>query len=284
VYLDRPYYLAPVNKGAKVYALLREILAKNQKAGIAKVVIHTRQHLAVVMACGRALILNLMRWEDELRSTEDLNLPEKGVKANNLSAKEIEMAEQLVENMTGNWQPQNFTDSFREQILQLVKEKYEAGDTHAVAGAEALEDEAPSAKIYDLTEMLQRSLNKDGARPGKSTEEETPTPRKASKQPAAKTQSKADKPAKKQPARKSPARKASTNTSAAAPRKTAKTATKPPGKAAKQPAAKGPAKTSVKKTAAQKTAAQNTTAKKTAAKKTAAKPGSTQHKSRAKAA
>src|SRR5690606_24999909 len=105
VYLDRPYYLAPVNKGAKVYALLREILAKNQKAGIAKVVIHTRQHLAVVMACGRALILNLMRWEDELRSTEDLNLPEKGVKANNLSAKEIEMAEQQEENMTGNWQP-----------------------------------------------------------------------------------------------------------------------------------------------------------------------------------
>ncbi|NYT81781.1 Ku protein [Alcaligenaceae bacterium] len=164
-YLERPYYLAPVNKGAKVYALLREVLAKNDKAGIAKVVIHTRQHLAIVMACGRALILNLMRWESELRGTEDLNLPEKGIKANGLSPKELAMAEQLVSNMSGTWAPTDFSDSFREQILLLVKEKLEAGDIHAVASAESSEETAPSARIYDLTEMLQRSLNKGtGAR------------------------------------------------------------------------------------------------------------------------
>lgn len=160
VYLDRPYYLSPINRGAKVYALLREVLLKSGKAGIAKVVIQTRQHLALVMACGPALILNLLRWKNEIRPWQDLDLPVKGKAKAGLSEKEMKMGLQLVNDMTATWKPEQFTDSFREQIMQLIKEKVDAGDTETVSQPEDHEPAGTGAKILDLTEMLQRSLGK----------------------------------------------------------------------------------------------------------------------------
>jgi len=172
VYLERPYYISPINKGAKVYALLREVLRKTNKVGIAKVVIQTKQHLAVLMPCGPALILNLLRWGDEIRSWDQLNLPTEGTASTGLTEKEMAMGEQLVKDMTGKWKPEAFTDSFKEQILQLVKEKVEAGDTETVTRPEAEEGETGGAKIYDLTEMLQRSLNKGTRTPAKESDDE----------------------------------------------------------------------------------------------------------------
>ncbi len=160
VYLERPYYISPINKGAKVYALLREVLHKTKKAGIAKVVIQTKQHLAVLMPCGPALILNLLRWNEEIRTWDELNLPAEGMKSTGLTEKEMAMGEQLVADMSTKWNPGDFTDSFKEQILQLVKEKIEAGKTESVTQLEEDETETAGAKIYDLTELLQRSLNK----------------------------------------------------------------------------------------------------------------------------
>ncbi|HWU97254.1 MAG TPA: Ku protein [Oxalicibacterium sp.] len=170
LYLERPYYIAPINKGAKVYALLREILNRSGKVGIAKVVIQTRQHLAVLIPAGPALVLNLLRWGDEIRTWEELDLPKEGVKAAGLSDKEIKMGEQLVDDMSDEWNPGAFTDSFKEQILHLVEEKIKAGDTESVTQIEPQES-GESAKIYDLTEMLQRSL-KGGKNKGKATEAE----------------------------------------------------------------------------------------------------------------
>lgn len=160
IYLERPYYISPINKGAKVYALLREVLHKTKKAGIAKVVIQTKQHLAILMACGPALILNLIRWDEEIRGWDELNLPAEGTKSTGLTQKELTMGEQLIDDMSAKWAPEKFTDSFREQILQLVKEKAEAGKTQSVTQPEEEEAESGGAKIYDLTEMLQRSLKK----------------------------------------------------------------------------------------------------------------------------
>lgn len=165
IYLDRPYYVAPINKGAKVYALLREILHKTGKAGIARVVIQTKQHLAALIPSGPVLVLNLLRWQDEIRAFEDLALPPAGIKAANLTEKEMKMGEQLVADMSTEWQPQAFKDSFKEQILALVKEKVKAGKTETVTPIEAVESGAPSATIYDLTELLQRSLKGKGAKP-----------------------------------------------------------------------------------------------------------------------
>lgn len=176
VYLERPYYISPINKGAKVYALLREVLHKTKKVGIAKVVIQTKQHLAVLMPCGPALILNLLRWTDEIRTWDELNLPAEGMKSTGLTAKEMAMGEQLVADMSTKWAPEAFTDSFKAQILQLVKEKIEAGKTESVTQPEEEEAESTGAKIYDLTELLQRSLNK-----GTKTAKAKPTTTRASK-------------------------------------------------------------------------------------------------------
>ena len=163
IYLERPYYVAPINKGAKVYALLREILLKNKKAAIARVVIQTKQHLAALIPSGPMLVLYLLRWGDEIRSYEDLALPEEGIKAAGLTDKEIKMGELLVEDMSAEWNPEAYRDSFKEQILDLVEQKAKAGETASVTPIEPQEQTSGSATIYDLTELLQRSLNKGGA-------------------------------------------------------------------------------------------------------------------------
>ena len=184
IYLDRPYFVSPINKGAKVYALLREVLHKTGKAGIARVVIQTKQHLAALIPVGPLLVLNLLRWGDEIRSFKELALPPAGVKAANLSDKEMKMGEQLVQDMSGEWNPDEFTDSFKEQIMKLVKEKVKAGKTESVTPLEPMETTGPSATIYDLTELLQRSLNKGkpaakSATPAKiaSSKTKVPAPR-----------------------------------------------------------------------------------------------------------
>lgn len=189
VYLERPYYVSPINRGEKVYALLREVLHKTHKAGIAKVVIQTKQHLAVLIPCGPAMILNLLRWGDEVRSWDELNLPKEGVKEAGLTEREMKMGEQLVEDMSAKWNPGEFTDSFKEQILQLVEEKVKAGETETVTQLEPTE-EGESAKIYDLTELLQRSLKGKKAAP----EEEAPKKEPAKPRSSARTADK--KPAK----------------------------------------------------------------------------------------
>lgn len=162
MYLERPYYVSPINQGAKVYALLREVLLKTGKVGVAKVVIQTKQHLAVLMPCGPALVLDLLRWGDEVRSWDELDLPAEGAKAAGLSDKEMKMGEQLVMDMSSKWNPADFTDSFKEQILHLVEEKIKAGQTESVTPIEQVETAESGARIYDLSEMLQRSLNNLG--------------------------------------------------------------------------------------------------------------------------
>ena len=162
IYLERPYYVSPINKGAKVYALLREILIKNRKAAIARVVIQTKQHLAALMPSGPMLTLYLLRWGDEIRTFEELPLPAEGIKASGLTDKEIKMGELLVADMSAEWDPQTYHDSFKQQILDLVQKKIKAGQTESVTPIEPQEPTGPSATIYDLTELLQRSLNKGG--------------------------------------------------------------------------------------------------------------------------
>jgi DNA end-binding protein Ku len=186
VYLERPYYVAPINKGQKVYALLRDTLLKTQRVGIARVIIQTKQHLAVLVPSGPALILNLLRWGADIRSLEELNLPPVGAKAAGLSDKELAMARQLVDDMTDKWKPDQFTDSFKDDIMALVKRKAKEGKLESVVQPE--EGEEPQArsgaKIIDLTELLQRSLRKGGSEAPKA--KAAPKTRASAKTPARK--------------------------------------------------------------------------------------------------
>jgi DNA end-binding protein Ku len=157
VYLERPYYVAPINKGQKVYALLRDTLAKTGKIGIAKVVIQTKQHLAALIPSGDVLVLNLMRWGDDVKSLEGLDLPKAGAKGMAPSASELKMAKMLVEDMSGKWDPEEFKDEFKAAVMDLVARKVKAGKTETVVEPQ---EEAPeyADNVIDLTELLQRSL------------------------------------------------------------------------------------------------------------------------------
>jgi len=159
VYLERPYYVAPINKGQKVYALLRDTLVKTGKIGIAKVVIQTKQHLAALVPSGDALVLNLLRWGDEVRDTDGLDLPASGGKGSSNSAAEMKMAKQLVDDMTEAWNPDDFQNEFKQTVMGLVEKKVKAGKTETVFEPEE-ESPASGSNILDLTELLARSLAK----------------------------------------------------------------------------------------------------------------------------
>ncbi|MDB5774229.1 MAG: ligD [Herbaspirillum sp.] len=205
IYLERPYYIAPINKADKVYTLLREVLRKTGKVGVAKVVIQTKQHLALLATVGPALVLDLLRWGDEVRTWDELNLPAEGSKAPPLSAREMQMGEQLVNELSGKWRPDDFTDTFKDQILALVDQKVKEGDITAVAEPEETQGATGGANIYDLTEMLQRSLGKRA--PGAGSAAAKPaSSRAAASKPA---EGKADK---KPPAGKKPASGAAAKT------------------------------------------------------------------------
>jgi len=169
VYLERPYYVAPINKGQKVYALLRDTLLKTGRVGIARVVIQTKQHLAVLVPAGPGLVLNLMRWGADIRSWEGLNLPAEGAKATGLTEKELAMAKQLVDDMTSKWKPENFRDSFKDEIMALVEKKVKAGKTETVLQPQEEEPGRGGAQIIDLTELLQRSLRGKGGSAAKTS-------------------------------------------------------------------------------------------------------------------
>jgi DNA end-binding protein Ku len=122
--------------GRRAYALLREVMSRTGKMGIAKVVIRTREHLAAVFAEGPVLICNVLRFAHELRDPKQLDIPELDSKRLGISEREVKMAQQLVEAMTGEWNPQKYRDEYREDLLALIDKKVKTGRTKAVRPAE----------------------------------------------------------------------------------------------------------------------------------------------------
>lgn len=157
VNIDTPYYLAPQKRGEKVYALLRQTLVDTGKVALAHVVIRTTQHLAAVMPVESALVLVLLRWPAEVRSLDTLELTE-AVTEVTLNKSERDMAKRLVKDMSADWQPEEYVDTFQDQIMQLVETKARDGKIENVE-TPGDADEQKSADVIDLTELLKRSLN-----------------------------------------------------------------------------------------------------------------------------
>ena len=188
--LERPYSLAPIGKGEKVYVLLREAMREAGVIGIARVVMHTKEHLAALVPAGPALMLNTLRWNHELLGVDDLNLPGEG--RGQIKAPEMKMARQLIDEMVKPWKPEEYTDTFAEAIGRLVKDKLDAGDT---AEVRALEDEPAASRgsnVVDLTQLLAQSLRKNTAAPARKAAAKTSAkaPAKAAAKPAAKAAAK----------------------------------------------------------------------------------------------
>ncbi len=193
ILLEKPYYLEPTGKGEKVYALLREAMQAAGVIGIARVVMHTKEHLAALIPSGAALVLNTLRWATEIRPLDELKLPAAGSAAAGLKPMELKMAAQLIADMTAPWKAQAYADQFGVAIQALVDKKLAAGDTATVTPIE--QDTAPAglSNVVDLTELLARSLAKRGpevaAKPAASAAKRAPAkpapPPKAAAKPAA---------------------------------------------------------------------------------------------------
>jgi DNA end-binding protein Ku len=173
-YFETPYFLSPGKGGAKVYALLREALKSTKKAAIATFVMRGRQHLAMLHPGGKAIMLDTLRFHEEIRDPDDLDLPDKA----GINAKELAMAERLIEEMSGKWDPSQFTDTYRKDLLARIKEKIKNKETHKLTAAEKTREPRKSAQVIDLMEVLKRSLEEGkGARRATSSSKRS-APRK----------------------------------------------------------------------------------------------------------
>ena len=205
--IDTPYYLSPDKRGEKVYALLRETLIDTKKVALAYVILHTRQHLAALIPIESALVLVLLRWPAEVRSLDELALTKATTDAS-LTKSEIDMAKRLVSDMTGEWEPDKYRDTFQEKIMELVDKKARDGEVENVE-TEPGNEERKSADIIDLTELLKRSLRGKGTNSKTDDEPKAEKPAKAGSQKVTASATKKPTSKKKEPASKksAPARK-----------------------------------------------------------------------------
>jgi DNA end-binding protein Ku len=179
IYFDQPYYLAPSKGGDKVYLLLRETLKKSNKVGIAQVVIRTKQHLAALIVVNDVIVLNLVRYPEELRPAEDLNLPAANSKRTQVTDKEIKMALSLVNDMTEPWDPSKYQDTFKQDLLALIKKKVKAGQTHALTEPDEEEESTHKASnVVDLMALLKRSIDSGKPSSRKSAKKRPAVPSK----------------------------------------------------------------------------------------------------------
>ena len=187
----KSYYLVPDETGAKAYALLREALSQDNKVGIAKVSFRDKEHLAALRFKDESFVLETMYWPDEIRAADfggvDVDLK--------VRAQELEMARQLIENLTAEWNPEEFTDEYREALLRIVEAKI-SGEEIEVVEAE------PTAKVVDLMEALKASVAAAKKQAGGGSEPAAPAKSSPAKKSAAKKTT-----AKKTTAKKTTARK-----------------------------------------------------------------------------
>jgi DNA end-binding protein Ku len=185
VMFKKSYYLVPDETGAKAYALLREAMSDDGRVGIAKVSFRDKEHLAALRFKDEAFVLETMYWPDEIREADfggvDVSAKIRG--------QELEMAKQLIESLSGEWDPEEYGDEYRQALLQIVEAKLNGQEIEVVAPE-------PTAKVVDLMEALKASV----AAAKKQADEPAPSRNPAAKKPAAKKKSSAKKPAAKKPA------------------------------------------------------------------------------------
>lgn len=157
IYYEKPYYLIPDKGGAKAYMLLEEAMNKSGRVAIARFVMRSREHLVAVRPMGKVLTMTTLNYHDEVVDQAALEgIPEKG----KVSERELDMAQKLIDALTTTFDPEKYTDEYREQVLALIEAKAEGKEVVAAPAAKP-------AKTKDLVEALQASL--EAARTGKGS-------------------------------------------------------------------------------------------------------------------
>ena len=177
-YYDTPNNTEPAKAGRRAYALLRETIRRTGKVGVGKLVIRERQHLCAILADGPAIIAYTLRWPYQLRGSADLDLPSEDLDELAVTAQELKMAEQLVGAMVGEWQPTNYRDTYRDDLLKMIDEKVKGEKVTAPKEAKP----AQGAEVIDIMALLRRSVEQRQAAPA----ERTPARKRAGRQAAEK--------------------------------------------------------------------------------------------------
>jgi len=181
-YFERPYMLVPDKKGEKGYVLLREAIAESGKAGIAKVVIRGRQHLSALISQGNALVLELLRFHQELIDLSEFDLPSADLRQYGVAKKEIDLATQLIKGMTKKWNASQFHDEYRDALMKLVERKIKTGKTETI---EEVEEEASVGQTINFMDVLKRSVEhaeKGQSKPARATKSKPTSRRRPRKQ------------------------------------------------------------------------------------------------------
>lgn len=167
IYFEKCYYVSSGEGGNKAYALLRQALLETGKVGIAKIIIRSKEQLAIIRVYENTLVMETIHFPDEVRNVEDVpNVPE----ASQIEKKELETAILLIDQLTTEFTPEKYTDEYRTALLQLIEAK-KAG-AEVVTGTE----KQPKSNVMDLMAALQASI--DNTKPKKTEEKKKKTTRK----------------------------------------------------------------------------------------------------------
>ncbi len=155
IYFERPYYLVPDPSAEKGYVLLRETLERTQKIAIAKIVIREKQHLAALLPMKNALILNLLRFQQQLYAPEDFSIPGEEIETYNITLQELKMAEELINNRSQKWAPEKYHDDYQAALFKWINKKISES---RIKKTNEIREETPSSKTTDFMLALKRSL------------------------------------------------------------------------------------------------------------------------------
>lgn len=187
-YLEKPYLLVPGKKAEKGYVLLREVLRRTKRVGVGRVVIRTREYLAMVTPQADALMLVLMRFPQELVDPAEYKIPEGGAGKWHITPKEMEMATTLLESMATEWNPEDYKDEFRERLDDVIKRRIKAkGAVRKLEEHEEVREEGAATNVVDFMALLRKSLEKKGETPkatkkaGKATKKRAPAKKTSKK-------------------------------------------------------------------------------------------------------
>ncbi|MGH3496802.1 MAG: Ku protein [Nocardioidaceae bacterium] len=235
--LDRSYYLEPDAKAAKPYALLREALVDTERVALVKIALRQRESLAVLRVRDKVIVLQTLRWPDEIRQAA-FDVLEQAVE---VREQERTMAASLVESLAAEFEPERFDDEYRDAVEQLIESKITGRAVHDLAPEETEGEE--DAEVLDLVAALERSVKRAQGRSATGSSSTSASSKKAA------TKAPAKKAAKKAPAEKSAAKESTEKESAAKGSSSKKAgAKKPPAK--KAAAKKGTAKKAARRKSA----------------------------------
>ncbi len=156
IYFEKPYYLEPEKGAEKAYILLRDALKQSKKVGIATFVMRNKEHLAAIKTFEDVLVLNQLRFQDEIRTPDELNLPKVKAAA---KGKEIEIALSLIDHLTGKFKPESYKDTYKKDLEKIIKAKAKGKPIKIKE-----EKEPHATEVADIMKLLKESLEKEHVR------------------------------------------------------------------------------------------------------------------------